>query len=261
MKTYSYYNNNNNSKNGNRMSGRYNCYNNNNNNNISNSKNNNSNSKNYKINNVITSIVISGWPAVGKTTMASEIAKEFNFKLYNGGDILKMLARDKGYSVSRHDWWDTEEAKRFMADRKTDPNFDKQVDNKLVEIVKTEKAVITSYTLPWLVEGPVKFWLKGSQLNRAKRMANRDNLSLEEAQKVVKSRDEENKAIYRRLYQFEFGQDLTVFDFSINTDLMCLDSLVKVSIDILKNIIVNSESQVASSDQKIRLEQTGPDRS
>src|ERR687886_759255 len=213
------------------------------------SKNNNNNKyQNIKsdINNktnLLTSIVISGWPAVGKTTMASEIAKEFNFKSYNGGDILKMLARDKGYSVSRNDWWDTEEAKRFMAERKTDPNFDRQVDKKLVEIVKTEKAVITSYTLPWLVEGPVKFWLKGSQLNRAKRMANRDNLPLEEAQKIVKIRDEENKAIYRRLYQFEFGQDLTVFDFSINTDLMCLDSLVEISIGILKNIIANTQTK------------------
>jgi CMP/dCMP kinase len=195
-------------------------------------------------NSIITSIVFSGWPAVGKTTMASEIAREFKFKLYNGGDILKLLARDKGYSVSGNDWWDTEEAKKFMAERKTDPCFDKQVDKKLVEIVKTEKAVITSYTLPWLVEGPIKFWLKGSQLNRAKRMANRDNLSVKEAEKVIKTRDEQNKTIYRKLYGFNFGEDLTVFDFLINTDLMCLESLVKVSIDILKNIITNSESRI-----------------
>jgi cytidylate kinase len=131
-----------------------------------------------------------------------------------------------------------------MAERKTDPNFDKQVDKKLVEIVKTEKAVITSYTLPWLVEGPIKFWLKGSQINRAKRMANRDNVSLAEAQKVIKIRDEQNKRIYRKLYGFNFGQDLTVFDFLINTDLMCLGSLVKVSISILRNVIVNSEVKV-----------------
>src|SRR5919199_1233018 len=211
-----------------------------------NHSNNNCSSTNNSINNINNnnnkhSIVISGWPAVGKTTMASEIAREFNFKLYNGGDILKMLARDKGYSVSGNDWWDTEEAKKFMAERKDDPNFDKQVDKKLVEIVRTEKAVITSYTLPWLVEGPIKFWLKGSQINRAKRMANRDNLSVAEAEKVIKMRDEQNKTIYRKLYGFSFGQDLTVFDFLINTDLMCLEALVKVSIDILKNIIDNND--------------------
>jgi cytidylate kinase len=209
-----------------------------------NHSNNNCSSTNNSINNNNNnnkhSIVISGWPAVGKTTMASEIAREFNFKLYNGGDILKMLARDKGYSVSGNDWWDTEEAKKFMAERKDDPFFDKQVDKKLVDIVKTEKAVITSYTIPWLVEGPIKFWLKGSQLNRAKRMANRDNLSVAEAEEVIKTRDEQNKTIYRKLYGFNFGEDLTVFDFLINTDLMCLESLVKVSIDILKNIIDNN---------------------
>ena len=205
---------------------------------------NNKNKDSNEQNAIINSIVISGWPAVGKTTMASEIAREFKFKLYNGGDILKMLARDKGYSVSGNDWWDTEEAKKFMAQRKTDPCFDKQVDKKLVEIVKTEKAVITSYTIPWLVEGPIKFWLKGSQLNRAKRMANRDNLSIEEAEKVVKTRDEQNKTIYRKLYGFNFGEDLTVFDFLINTDLMCLESLVKVSIGILKNIIANSQVKI-----------------
>jgi cytidylate kinase len=199
--------------------------------------------KNANDNNIITSIVISGWPAVGKTTIASEIAKEFSFKLYNGGDILKMLACDKGYSISGSDWWDTEEAKKFMTQRKTDPHFDREVDKKLVEIVKTEKAVITSYTLPWLVDqGPIKFWLKGSQLNRAKRMANRDNLSLGEAEKVIKMRDHQNKTIYRKLYGFKFGEDLTVFDFLINTDLMCLDSLVKVSIGIIKNIITTTNT-------------------
>ena len=211
---------------------------------IEKNQNNNYSTASNEQNTIINSIVISGWPAVGKTTMASEIAREFKFKLYNGGDILKMLARDKGYSVSGNDWWDTEEAKKFMAQRKTDPCFDKQVDKKLVEIVKTEKAVITSYTLPWLVEGPIKFWLKGSQLNRAKRMANRDNLSVEEAEKVIKTRDEQNKTIYRKLYGFNFGEDLTVFDFLINTDLMCLESLVKVSIGILKNIIANSQVEI-----------------
>jgi len=69
-------------------------------------------------------------------------------------------------------------------------------------------------------------------------MANRDNLPVAEAQKVIKIRDQQNKTIYRKLYGFNFGEDLTVFDFSINTDLMCLDSLVKVSTGIIKNIFI-----------------------
>ena len=184
-----------------------------------------------------TSIVISGWPAVGKTTIAAEIAKEFDFKVYNGGDILKLLAGDRGYSISGNDWWDTEQAKKFMAERKANLYFDKQVDQKLVEIARLGKAVITSYTLPWLVQDAIKFWLKGSQDNRAKRMAKRDNLSLLQAKKIIKMRDDENKNIYRKLYGFNFGKDLNVFDFCLNTDLVDLDSLVEISKIIIRHLI------------------------
>lgn len=177
------------------------------------------------------SIVISGWPAVGKTTIASNLGKEFDLATYNGGDILKMLASESGYLTESDDWWDTPEAKKFMAQRKTDPSFDKRVDKKLGDIVKKGGAVITSYTLPWLVsdESVIKLWLRGSQENRARRMANRDGISFSEASKIVKLRDEENSRIYFRLYKFHFGEDLTVFDYVLNTDKLPLDSLIEVS--------------------------------
>ena len=178
------------------------------------------------------SIVISGWPAVGKTTIACKLAEEFALVMYNGGDILKMLAEEKGYSTKRDDWWDTAEAKKFMDERKSDPSFDKKVDKKLVEIVKKGDAVITSYTLPWLVqEGSViiKLWLRGSPENRAKRMAKRDDISFAEAKRIIKLRDYENKKIYYKLYGFCFGEDLTIFDYVLNTDRLSLDSLIEIS--------------------------------
>jgi cytidylate kinase len=189
------------------------------------------------------SIVISGWPAVGKTTMAIELAKEFGLKSYSGGDILKMIAENKGYSATGDDWWDTKEAKKFMQERKSDPSFDKQVDKKLIELIRSENAVITSYTLPWLVDGVIKFWLKGSQENRANRMANRDNISLMDAKNVVRTRDEENKDIYKNLYSFNFGEDLKVFDFCLNTDLLSLPSLIEVSKSIIKWLQLGHLSQ------------------
>ena len=179
--------------------------------------------------------MISGWPAVGKTTMAVELAKKFNLKLYSGGDILKMLAGAKGYSTSRDDWWDTGEAKRFMEERKSDPSFDNQVDKKLIQIIRNGNSVITSYTLPWLMKEDriIKFWLKASQENRARRMANRDNISYNKAKKVIQIRDWENMKIYKNLYGFNFGEDLKVFDFCLNTDILSLHSLIEVSKSII----------------------------
>lgn len=177
------------------------------------------------------SVVISGWPAVGKTTIAGKLAEEFGIVMYNGGDILKMLAAERGYSTDRDDWWDTVEAKKFMQERKSDHSFDKKVDKKLAEIVGKGGAVITSYTLPWLVkeESVIKLWLRGSPDNRAKRMANRDDISFAKAKKIIALRDEENKKIYHRLYGFRFGEDLAVFDYVLNTDRLRLDSLIEIS--------------------------------
>ena len=182
--------------------------------------------------NKLFSIVISGWPAVGKTTIACEIAEEFGLVMYNGGDILKLLAKEKGYSTDRDDWWDTTEAKKFMKERKSDPSFDKKVDDMLIEIVEKGNAVITSYTLPWLVRENttiIKFWLRGSPENRAKRMANRDDISFAEARGIVKLRDDENRMIYYKLYDFQFGEDLTIFDYALNTDKLSLGSLIEIS--------------------------------
>jgi CMP/dCMP kinase len=192
--------------------------------------------------NKLFSIVISGWPAVGKTTIACKLAEEFGLVMYNGGDILKMLAEEKGYSTERDNWWDTPEAKKFMEERKSDPSFDKKVDKKLVEIVKKGGAVITSYTLPWLVREDsvimiIKLWLRGSPENRAKRMANRDDISYAEARRIVKLRDDENKKIYYKLYGFHFGEGLTIFDYVLNTDRLSIDSLIEISKLIIRRQI------------------------
>jgi cytidylate kinase len=187
------------------------------------------------------SIVISGWPAVGKTTIAENLAKDFNLKLWNGGDILKMMAYERGYSSSlNHDWWDTEEAANFMKERNDNPNFDREVDNRLIELVKEGNVVITSYTLPWISDATINFWLQGSVDSRSKRMSMRDKIDINTAKKIVQRRDVENKLIYQKLYQFEFGEKLDVFDFAMNTDILSLESLIIISKNIVENVISSS---------------------
>ena len=187
------------------------------------------------------SIVISGWPAVGKTTIAENLAKDFNLKLWNGGDILKMMAFERGYSSSlNHDWWDTEEAAKFMKERNNNPNFDREVDNRLIELVKEGNVVITSYTLPWISDATINFWLQGSVDNRSKRMSMRDKIDINTAKKIVQRRDVENKLIYQKLYQFDFGEKLDVFDFAMNTDILSLESLIIVSKNIVENVLSSS---------------------
>ena len=178
---------------------------------------------------MIKSIIISGPPAIGKTTIAKGLAKEFSIEYLSGGYILKELAEEQGYQTKADDWWDTQEGINFLDQRKKNPEFDKNVDNKLKELFSKGGIVVTSYTLPWLVEGGVKIWLDGSKENSALRMTTRDNSSKDDALEIVQKRYNENKIIYKELYGFEFGEDLSVFDKIIETDELNVEQVLEIA--------------------------------
>lgn len=186
---------------------------------------------------MLKSIIISGPPAIGKTTISKGLAKEFGLKSLSGGDVLKDLAKEQGFKTQGDDWWDTEEGMQFLNQRKDNYEFDNKVDDKLKEIFLKGNVVITSYTLPWLVKGGIKIWLAGSRENSARRMQARDNMSLEEALDIVKKRYDENKLLYKKLYGFNFGDDLTVFDVIINTDGLDAQTVLKTAIQKVRQLV------------------------
>jgi cytidylate kinase len=176
-------------------------------------------------------------PACGKTTVAKAIADRFGLKLYGGGDALKEIARKRGYEVKGDDWWDKEEGMRFLMERKKDNRFDREVDEFLLNKLKEGGVIVTSYPLPWLAKDPIKIWLSASLENRAERMAKRDGISIDEAVNVVKKRDDENKALYKALYGIKFGEDLSVFDFVINTNILTTNGVIEVVCKIVEQLI------------------------
>lgn len=183
------------------------------------------------------SVIISGPPAIGKTTIAKGLAIEFGLKYLSGGDVLKELAKEQGFQTKGVDWWDTKEGMKFLNQRKTNAEFDIKVDNKLKQLFYKRGVIITSYTLPWLVEDGIKIWLAGSYENSAKRMTARDNLSFHSALRIVKKRFEENKKIYKKLYGFDFGEDLSVFDRVINTDGLGIDEVLSRVKSAIKDLL------------------------
>jgi len=183
---------------------------------------------------LLKSVIISGPPAIGKTTIAKGLAKEFNLKYLSGGDVLKELAEEQGFRTGRDDFWDTSSGMEFLNMRKTNHEFDKKVDEKLKKLFLEGGKIITSYTLPWLVQDGIKIWLAGLQENSAKRMTIRDGISFEEALEIVEKRYQENKMIYKKLYGFNFGDDLSVFDIIINTDNLGADEVLSVARSVVK---------------------------
>jgi CMP/dCMP kinase len=163
-------------------------------------------------------IILCGMPAVGKTTVAKIISSKLSLRLIGGGDVLKEIALEEGYNAVGDDWWDTKEGMKFMEERAGSPEFDKEVDRRLLARAKKGGVVMTSYTLPWLSKDGVKVWLSGTKRSRAERMAKRDSTSPEECAKVIEERDRENYALYKKLYGIRFGKDLSPFTIVVGTD-------------------------------------------
>ncbi|MGC8662021.1 MAG: AAA family ATPase [Nitrososphaeria archaeon] len=179
----------------------------------------------------MVSIILSGMPASGKSTVAQLISKRLGIRFLVGGDVLKGMAKNLGFNPERDNWWDTEEGKRFLELRLKDPNFDKNVDDLLLDSIKKEDCVITSWSIPWLVgNNHLKIWLKASFETRVRRLAQRDNTSYANAIKIIKDRDEINVKHYKKLYGYVLGKDLDVFDLVIDVDLVKAETVAEMLI-------------------------------
>ncbi|MGC9075780.1 MAG: AAA family ATPase [Conexivisphaera sp.] len=167
----------------------------------------------------VRSVVIAGMPASGKTTVARMVASRLNLNYVAGGDILREIARDRGYRPEGDGWWDSDEGRRFLMERKGNPEFDKEVDRRLRELILSGGYVATSYSMPWLL-GPevLKVWLNASPSARAARMAKRDGIPVEDARRITEFRDGENAQLYRTLYGYELAPDASVFHLIIDTE-------------------------------------------
>jgi len=183
----------------------------------------------------LKAIIISGMPAVGKTTVSRQVAAELKIPIMGGGDVLKEMAVEEGYTPGGEDWWDKGEGMKFLQQRKKSSDFDKEVDNRLIQKAKKGNVVITSYPVPWLTKDGLKVWLSGSVKSRAARMARRDALSVAQCRKVLSVRDGENYKLYKKIYGIDFGRDLKPFDLVVETDAIDEEKVAQIVIEYAKS--------------------------
>ena len=179
-------------------------------------------------------VIISGMPSVGKTTAANAIADKFHLRHVAGGDMLKQMAIERGYTPSGSEWWDTPEGMAFISERKRNPDFDKEVDRRLMEYLKEGDVVMTSYPMPWLSKDDgLKLWFHATKKKRAERLAGRDKISKSKALEIIRKRDEDNKRVYKKLYGISFGEDLSPFHYILDTNNMTASEVAKASTKIV----------------------------
>jgi len=182
-------------------------------------------------------LCISGMAGTGKSTLSKKIAETYNLKCYSGGDALKELAKEAGYEITGEGWWESLEGLAFLERRVSDPQFDKEVDRKLLAYAKLGDVLLDSWTMPWLLKDGFKIWLMASFDKRAARVAERDKMSFEQAYAVLKEKEAQTKAIYKKLYGFNLGEDFVPFNFILDTDNLNADQVFAVLCRVIDNAV------------------------
>jgi cytidylate kinase len=189
-------------------------------------------------NNIV--VCISGMAGTGKSTLAKKLAEKYGLRYFSGGDALKELAANEGYDSSVRGWWESPEGLRFLEKREQNHEFDKAVDNKLLEYAQQGSVLLDSWTMPWLLKTGFKIWLIASEEKRAERIAERDKLPLKEAVQVLREKEAKTKAIYKKLYGFKLGEDLQPFDLILDTNNLNAGEVFQTLCSIMDNLVLKN---------------------
>jgi cytidylate kinase len=93
--------------------------------------------------------------------------------------------------------------------------------------------------MPWLLKEGFKIWLMASLEKRAARVAERDKITLSEAFRVLKEKEDRTKAIYQKLYGFALGEDFAPFDLVLDTDNLSAQEVFEVLCRVIDNVVLS----------------------
>ena len=186
-------------------------------------------------------ICICGMAGAGKSTVSESLAKHYGLRYYSGGDALKAVAADMGYQTSGSGWWETKEGVRFLQRRLRTPDIDRKVDDKLLQWAKKGGVVIDSWAVPWLLKEGFKIWLEASEEVRTRRLARRDHLDIKEALMFLREKESKTKEIYKKLYGFELGEDMTPFHLILDVNQLNRDEVFQALRMAIDNLVPREE--------------------
>lgn len=148
-------------------------------------------------------ISISGLPGAGSTTLGKHLAQHLGFTYYSGGDFMRKYAIEKGY-------FDPKKTVHHSATVYPD-DFDRQVDYGVRERMENGSGCVyeswLSGFLAQQIEGTFKILIYCSDdAVRVDRIANRDDVTIEEAKTHIFTREEQNLAKWIKMYGKEWEE-------------------------------------------------------
>jgi cytidylate kinase len=172
-------------------------------------------------------VTISGLHGTGKSTYARALAEEFGLRHISAGMLFREIASQKGLSL--------EELSRLA---EADPEIDRIIDERTKMEAKKGSVVIDGQLAGWMAkdQADIKIFLTAPDRVRIERLARRDNVNYQEAERQTRLREEIEWKRYRKFYDVDI-RDTSIYDLVFNTALLPIESSIKVLKEVVREYI------------------------
>jgi cytidylate kinase len=175
-----------------------------------------------------TKITIGGLSGTGKGTVAKRLAEKLNFELHSAGNFFRELAKERGFD-SVLDFQKTIHSKDntdFSADKETEARTKKFGE-------ESDRFIIEGRLCAHMIPDAFKILLTCSDEERFRRVAERQNVSSEDAVKETVEREKLYTEFYKRFYKIENYLDEIYYDLVIDTTDITPDEIIEMIINEL----------------------------
>ncbi len=170
-------------------------------------------------------LTVSGPPGGGKTTTARALADRFDLEHVSGGDIFRMVAKERGLTVV--------ELNEAAED---DPSIDLDLDRRLQSIAtERDEVVLESRLAGWLAgnQADFRFWLDAPIEVRSERIADREETDPTTVAAETRTREASEAKRYREYYGIDIG-DTSIYDLAITTSRWDQGAVVDIIADAIE---------------------------
>src|SRR3990167_119572 len=175
-------------------------------------------------------ITISGKAGSGKSSVAKALSQKLKLKHYSVGDVMRQMAREKGIPLLE-----------FNKLAEKDPAIDKELDDRLVKLGKTQKDFVIDGRLSafFIPNADFRIFLEADVKTRAERILNAQrkdekHATLKETIYNIEKREASEKKRYKQYYDVDYT-DKKLYTDVINTEYLVLQEVVDKIVNITKN--------------------------
>jgi len=152
-------------------------------------------------------ITIFGLAGTGTSSVGKLLAEKLGYSFVSTGNIFRKKASDLGLSLQK-----------FEELARTDPKYDKELDEEIVAFGKANDNFVVESRLAWFfIPDSVKIKLDCDFDERVRRVSARDGVAFEEGKRLTLIREPADNKRYQEIYGITDIDSEKNFDFTIDT--------------------------------------------